>query len=78
MDKKYVIGAAVVVGALVLLPGLAASLMRAGQPLRRAAVKTGAVAYEHMEDLAAEFRAEVAARQSDEAPAEPELKANAG
>ncbi|WP_175545293.1 DUF5132 domain-containing protein [Thalassovita taeanensis] len=78
MDKKYVIGAAVAVGALVLVPGLAAALTRAGRPLTRAAVKSGAVAwdefrkagaeaFEHMEDLAAEFQSEVAARQTEEA-----------
>ena len=81
MDKKYVIGAVVAVGALVLVPGLAAALSRAGEPLKRAALKTGAVAwdefrragaeaYEHMEDLAAEFRAEVEAHQSEAAAAE--------
>jgi hypothetical protein len=81
MDKKYLIGGAVVVGALVLVPGLAAALARAGQPLKRAALRSGAVAwdefrkagaeaFEHMEDLAAEFRAEVATRQAEGAAAE--------
>jgi hypothetical protein len=81
MDKKYVIGAAVAVGALMLVPGLASALGRAGQPLARAAVRTGAVAwhefrkagaeaFEHMEDLAAEFQAEVAAKETAEATAE--------
>jgi len=80
LDKKYVIGAVVAFGVLALAPGLAAALSRAGRPLSRAAVKTGAVAwdefrkagaeaYEHVEDLAAEFRAEVAARQAAEAQA---------
>ena len=83
MDKKYVIGAAVAVGALVLVPGLAAALARAGEPLKRAAVRSGATAwdefrkagsevYEHMEDLAAEFQAEVAAREAQPAAAEPD------
>jgi len=78
MDKKYMIGAAVVVGALVLVPGLAAALARAGEPLKKAAVRSGAVAwdefrkagaevFEHMEDLAAEFRDEVASRAEDAA-----------
>jgi len=81
MDMKYAIGAAVAVGMLVLIPGLAAALVRAGQPLKRAAVRSGAVAwdefrragaeaFEHMEDLAAEFRAEVATRQAEGAAAE--------
>lgn len=81
MDRKYVIGAAVAVGALMLVPGLAAALARAGQPLKRAAVRSGAVAwdefrragaevYEHVEDLAAEFRAEVATRGAETAAAE--------
>jgi hypothetical protein len=81
MDKKYAIGAAVAVGMLVLVPGLAAALTRAGQPLKRAALRSGAVAwdefrragaeaFEHMEDLAAEFRAEVATRQAEAAAAE--------
>jgi len=81
MDKKYVIGAAVAVGALVLVPGLAAALSRAGEPLKRAAMKTGAVAwdefrkagaeaYEQMEDIAAEFRSEVEAHQAEAAAAE--------
>ena len=81
MDKKYLIGATLALGALVLVPGLSAALARAGRPLSRAAVKTGAVAwdefrkagaeaFEHLEDLAAEFRAEVAARQAAEAAAE--------
>jgi hypothetical protein len=84
MDKKFVLGAGVVVGAMILVPGLAGAVTRAGRPLMRAAVKTGAVAwtefrkagaetFEHMEDLAAEFRAEVArqaAGETDQTPAE--------
>ena len=81
MNKKYLIGAAVAAGALVLVPGLAAALARAGEPLKKAAVRSGAVAwdefrkagaeaYEHMEDIAAEVRSEVATRQAEEAAAE--------
>jgi hypothetical protein len=81
MDKKYLIGATLALGTLILVPGLSAALSRAARPLSRAAVKTGAVAwdefrkagaeaFEHLEDLAAEFRAEVAARQAAEAAAE--------
>jgi hypothetical protein len=88
MDKKYVIGAAVAVGALVLVPGLAAALARAGEPLKKAAVRSGAVAwdefrkaaaeaYEHMEDLAAEVRAEVETRQAEEAAAQASAAASA-
>jgi hypothetical protein len=78
MDKKFLLGAGVAVGAMLLVPGLATALARAGRPLARAAVKTGAVAwaefrkagaeaYEHMEDLAAEFRAEAARHETAEA-----------
>jgi hypothetical protein len=65
----------------VLVPGLAAALARAGEPLKRAAIRSGAVAwdefrragaevFEHMEDVAAEFRAEVATREAESAAAE--------
>lgn len=78
MDKKFFLGAATAVGALMLVPGVAAALGRAGRPLVRAATRTGAVAfdefrragaeaYEHMEDIAAEVRAEM---EADRAAAE--------
>lgn len=78
MDRKFLLGAGVVVGAMILVPGLANAVTRASRPIARAAVKTGAVAwtefrkagaetFEHMEDLAAEFRAEVARHASGEA-----------
>lgn len=78
MNKTFLLAAGVVVGAMLLVPGLAASVARAGRPLTRAAVKTGAVAwtefrkagaeaFEHMEDLAAEFRAEAARHEKAEA-----------
>jgi hypothetical protein len=82
MDKKFLLGAGVVVGAMMLVPGLAGAVTRAGRPIARAAVKTGAVAwtefrkagaetFEHMEDLAAEFRAEVVRHATDEAKTAP-------
>ena len=75
MDKKYLLGAAVAVGAVMLVPGVAAALGRAGRPLMRAAARTGAVAYdefrragaeayEHMEDIAAEIRTEMEAERA--------------
>lgn len=78
MNKSFIVGAAVAVGAVMLVPGVAAALGRAGRPLARAAVRTGAVAYdefrhgaaeayEHMEDIAAEVRAEMDARHEEEA-----------
>jgi len=82
MNKKLLLGVGVVVGAMILVPGLAVAVARAGRPITRAAVKTGAVAwtefrkagaeaFEHMEDLAAEFRAEVARHEAGEAAAAP-------
>jgi hypothetical protein len=70
----------------MLLPGVAAGLARAGRPLARAAVKTGAVAmeefrkggaeaFEAFEDLAAEVREEMAANQAREEAAERESDA---
>jgi hypothetical protein len=81
MDKKFLLGAGVVMGAMLLVPGLAGSVARAGRPVARAAIRTGAVAwtefrkagaetFEHMEDLAAEFRAEAARHERAEATAE--------
>jgi hypothetical protein len=73
VDRKIAIGAAVAVGVLMLTPGVAAAVGRALKPLGRAAVRAGAYAYdefrragaeayEHLEDVAAEFRAEADAR----------------
>lgn len=81
MDRKFVIGAAVAVGTLALVPGLAVALARAGDPLKRAALRSGAVAwdefrkagaevFEHVEDIAAEFRSNVATHQAEAAAAE--------
>jgi FixJ family two-component response regulator len=71
MNRGFLMGAALAAGAVLLVPGVAVALGRAGRPMVRAAMKTGAVAftefrragaevYEHMEDIAAELRAEMA------------------
>ena len=72
MNRSFALGALVAVGAVMLVPGVAAALSRAGRPLARAALKTGAVAaeefqkagagaFEHLEDMVGEVRAEMAA-----------------
>jgi hypothetical protein len=77
MNKGVILGAAAAIGALLLVPGVAFAVSRAGRPVMRAAVRTGAVAYkefqragaevyEHMEDLAAEFSAEVRRAQAEQ------------
>ena len=87
MNRGFLMGAALAAGAVLLVPGVAVALGRAGRPVLRAAMKTGAVAYtefrragaevyEHMEDIAAELRAEMAeaeaaAEKADAAAAEP-------
>lgn len=69
VDRKFALGAAVAVGAVLLVPGVAAALGRAARPLVKAAVKTGMTAYEefrhasaeafeNMEDIVAEAEAE--------------------
>lgn len=71
MNRGFLMGAALAAGAVLLVPGVAVALGRAGRPVLRAAMKTGTVAYaefrragaevyEHMEDIAAELRAEMA------------------
>lgn len=81
MNRGFLMGAALAAGAVLLVPGVAVALGRAGRPMVRAAMKTGAVAftefrragaevYEHMEDIAAELRAEMAgAEEAAEAAA---------
>ncbi|TCP22507.1 DUF5132 domain-containing protein [Rhodovulum adriaticum] len=83
MSKNFFIGAAVAVGAVALIPGVATALGRAGRPLVRAGIRTGAVAYdefrkagaeayEHVEDIVAEVREEMATeRAAAEAEAAP-------
>lgn len=70
MNKGFLLGAVVAAGAVMLIPGVAQAVGRAGRPLARAALRTGSVAYdefrkagaeawEHMEDMAAEIREEM-------------------
>jgi len=70
IDKKFILGAALGAGALLLVPGVAKSLSRAARPLIKAAAKTGTVAYkefrqagaeayEHVEDIVAEIQHEI-------------------
>lgn len=77
MNRGFFFGAAVTLGALLLVPGVAAAVGRAGKPLARAAVRTGAVAYdefrsaaaesyEHIEDILAEVREEMSEERSSE------------
>lgn len=74
MNKNFFLGAAVAVGTVMLIPGVAAALGRAGRPLLRAGMRTGAVAYdefrkagaeayEHIEDIVAEIREEMEAER---------------
>jgi hypothetical protein len=67
--RGFLVGAVVATGALMLVPGVAVAVSRAGRPVLKAAMRNGAVAYaefrragaeaiEHMEDLAAEVEAE--------------------
>lgn len=81
---SVLIGIAIGAGALLLVPGVAAAVARAGRPLLRTAVRQGAgVAeaagrafgdlYEHVEDVVAEVRADMAAADG----ADPEAEAEA-
>lgn len=84
MSRGFVIGAAVALGTVMLVPGVAKALGRAGKPLARAAMRTGTVAhdefraaaaetYEHIEDIVTEVREEMAetrATDLDDAVAE--------
>ncbi|MBC7284945.1 hypothetical protein [Hoeflea sp.] len=84
MDRKFLFGASLAVGAVLLVPGVAAAVGRAARTIARAAFKTGTVAYtefrragaevyEHMEDLAAELQAGMQrANAGDEPTAEAE------
>lgn len=74
MNKNFFLGALVTAGAVMLIPGVAQAMGRAGRPLMRAAMRTGhtaydeftkagAEAYEHFEDLAAEIREEMNAER---------------
>ncbi|SIO33648.1 protein of unknown function [Rhodovulum sp. ES.010] len=87
MNKSFLVGAAVAVGTVMLVPGVASALGRAGRPLVRAGLRTGAVAYdefrragaeayEHVEDIVAELREEMAAERAA-AEAEADAAADA-
>ncbi|GGB38122.1 hypothetical protein GCM10011316_07730 [Roseibium aquae] len=68
--RLFLLGASVATAGLMLVPGVAAAVARAGRPAMRSAMKSGASAYhevrragaeayEHFEDMAAEVRAEM-------------------
>lgn len=74
MNRGFLLGASLATGALLLVPGVAVALGRAGRPILRAAARTGTVAYrefqkagaevyEHMEDIAAEVEEELLAHR---------------
>lgn len=74
--RGFLLGAAVATGALLLVPGVAVALSRAGRPAMKAAMRNGATAYaefrragaeavEHFEDLAAEVEAELETERGD-------------
>ena len=67
LGRGFLLGAAAATAGLLLVPGVAVAVARAGRPLARATLKTsataydefrkaGAEAYEHFEDLAAEVK----------------------
>jgi hypothetical protein len=61
LGRGVLLGAVLAVGALLLVPGVAAAVGRAGRPIVRTAIKSGsagAEVYEHVEDIVAEVRAE--------------------
>lgn len=83
MNRNFVLGATIAVGAVMLIPGVAQAVGRAGRPLVRAGLRTGSVAYdefrragaeayEHMEDIAAEIREEMEAERRSAAEAAAE------
>ncbi|MGP6088913.1 DUF5132 domain-containing protein [Antarctobacter jejuensis] len=83
MSKNFMLGALVATGAVLLIPGVAQAVGRAGRPLMRAAMRTGttayeefskagAEAYEHFEDIAAELREEMQAERQAAAKAAAE------
>lgn len=77
MYRGFLLGATVALGAVILLPGVAPALARAGRPIARAAMRTGAVAYdefraaaaeayEQVEDIVAEVREEMQEKRQTE------------
>lgn len=86
MDRKLMIGAAVALGALMIVPGVASAVARAARPAVKAALKTsllgyrevqraGMEIYETAEDALAEVEQELAERQSP-APSETPERSN--
>lgn len=70
MGRGVALGALIAAGVLMLVPGVAAATARAARPLARTALRGGAEGaerlrraladvYEHVEDLAAEVRADM-------------------
>lgn len=68
--KTFILGAVVATGAILLVPGVAAAVARAGRPFLRSAMKNGSTifddlkmagadAFEHFEDMFADIRAEM-------------------
>ena len=88
VGRGVLVGVLVAAGGLMLVPGVAAAVARAGRPAIRAAIRGGATAviearragaeaYEHLEDLGAEVRAEMAGAVEDreeEEEGEPKSK----
>ena len=71
LGRGILLGTIAATGALLLVPGVAVAVARAGKPVARAATKTGATAigesrragaevYENLEDIAAEIRSDMA------------------
>jgi hypothetical protein len=76
IGRGVVVGAVLATGALMLVPGVAAAVARAGRPVLRTAMKRGASAYEEartaaaevyetVEDVAAEVRAEMSTPEGE-------------
>ena len=77
MIRGFVVGAAGALAVVMLVPGVAPALARAGRPMTRAAMRTGATAYdefrtaaaetyEHFEDIVAEVREEMQEKRQAE------------
>ncbi len=49
MDRKLVIGAVIAVGALMVVPGVAAAVARAARPAVKAAIKASVVGYREVQ-----------------------------
>ena len=90
LGRGVLLGAALAAGALMLVPGVAAAVGRAGRPIVRTAIKSGSAAYaearragaevyEHVEDIVAEVRAEKDEATGDgETAADPEASSGGG